>query len=260
MTYHYVIRSVDNNSIESFDSPQVDATAGPIAHMQAEEGITSGGWIESNNLGFNGSGFFNFDTRNTYIEFINIGGHKGGEYMLVYRYALGSSNRTGSLIINAVPQSLTMRSTSVWTNYVLDSVRINLNRGFANTIRFASTGSDFGNLDEITVKPALPTNLDDFKASELFEMSGIFPNPLTDYTTIEYVIRESCTVTIRIFNILGQPVRTLVNDHHHQGLYNLIWDARDDSGAAVPDGIYFCRISVNNQFSNIEKLIFAGTH
>src|SRR4030042_403822 len=188
--------------------------------MQAEEGITSGGWIESNNLGFNGSGFFNFDTRNTYIEFINIGGHKGGEYMLVYRYALGSSNRTGSLIINAVPQSLTMRSTSVWTNYVLDSVRINLNRGFANTIRFASTGSDFGNLDEITVKPALPTNLDDFKASELFEMSGIFPNPLTDYTTIEYVIRESCTVTIRIFNILGQPVRTLVNDHHPMHHHN----------------------------------------
>ncbi len=254
-TYYYIIRSVDDNSNESFDSPEVHAAAGPVTHMQAEEGITSGGWIESNNLGFNGTGFFNFDTRNTYIEFRYIGGNEGGPYNLVYRYALGNTDRTGSLIINDASRSHTMRSTSVWTNYVLDSVMINLNSGFTNTIRFASTGSDFGNLDEITVKPALPTMLDDDMIAGLFKFSRIFPNPLSDYTTIEYAINESSVVFIQIFNTLGQRVRTLANAIHLQGIYQVMWDTRNDAGAKVPSGIYFCRISISNEFSSAQKLM-----
>jgi hypothetical protein len=254
-THYYVIRSVDNNSVESFDSPQIAAAAGPVTHMQAEEGITSGGWIESNNLGFNGTGFFNFDTRDTYIEFINIGGNEGGPYMLVYRYALGSSNRTGALSINGVSRSLTMFSTQVWTTYVLDSVRVELKSGFTNTIRFASTGADFGNLDEITVKPALPTRLENFEVSEQLDITGIYPNPLTDYTTIEYLINEPCEVTIQILNILGQPVKTLVNGNRYEGMHEVVWNAQDESGKKLPGGIYFCRFLINNEFSAIQRLM-----
>jgi len=255
VTYYYVIRSVDDKSTESFDSPEIQATAGPITHMQAEEGITFGGWIESNNLGFNGTGFYNFDTRDTYIEFSYIGGNEGGPYTLVYRYALGNTNRTGSLIINGVPRSHTMSSTSTWTNYVLDSVYIELNSGFTNTIRFASTGSDFGNLDEITVKPALPTDVDKFSTSGLSVMPRIFPNPLTDYTTIEYTINESCLVAVQILNILGQPVRMLVNESQSQGIYSVIWNGHNESGSKVPEGIYFCRIFMNNQLKTTQKLM-----
>ena len=57
-------------------------------------------------------------------------------------------------------QNLTMKSTGDWTTYVYDSVIISLNEDFTNTIRFATTGSDFGNLDEITVKPTTLSGID----------------------------------------------------------------------------------------------------
>ena len=255
VTYYYMVKSVDAGSVESFASPEVYATSGPVTYMQAEEGITSGGWIESNNLGFNGTGFYNFNTDNAYIDFINIGGNEGGEYMLVYRYALGNSNRTGLLSINDDARYLTMYNTGAWTTYVFDSVRIDLNAGFTNTIRFESTGSDFGNLDEITVKPALPTGLSEQLTTDKIEIYGNYPNPFSDYTIIKYDLNEQCDLSIQVINMLGQPVRTLLKNSQTKGTYSVLWNGCNDVGVKVPEGVYFYRISVNNQFSAIKKMM-----
>ena len=98
--YYFMVTSVDNNSIESFFSDEIAVTPGPVTYLQENEGIVSGGSIDNNNLGYNGTGFYNFATSNSTIDFIHIGGNLGGNYMLVYRYALGNTNRTGSLVIN----------------------------------------------------------------------------------------------------------------------------------------------------------------
>jgi rhamnogalacturonan endolyase len=256
--YYYVVTSVDDKAIESFHSDEVSSAAGPVTYLQEDAGIVSGGSIDNNNLGFNGNGFYNFASNSSYIDFINIGGHTGGNYMLVYRYALGNTNRTGSLIVNNVSQNLTMKNTASWTTYLYDSVLISLNSDFTNTIRFASTGSDFGNLDEITVKPSTLSNVFDRPAKEPAEFSGIYPNPFSDQTRIKYYINEPYAVTVQILNITGQPVRTLVNAMHEPGSYEITWDASDVSGKRVPEGIYFCRLVINNKGYDIQKLILIG--
>jgi hypothetical protein len=258
ITYYYAVTSVDNKAVESFYSAEVASTAGPVTCLQENEGIVSGGSLENNNPGFNGTGFYNFDSNSSYVDFINIGGHLGGNYMLKYRYALGNTDRTGSLSINGVSENLTMKNTAAWTTYVYDSVVITLNADFTNTIRFASTGSDFGNLDEITVTPATLSGVNDRLSTELTAVPGIYPNPFSDKTRIEYNINEPCAVMIQILNLIGQPVRTLVNATNEPGGYEIIWDARDASGEKVPEGIYFCRLMINNGNFYIKKMIMTG--
>lgn len=253
-TYYYVVTSVDDRSIESFYSDEVAAAAGPVTYLQEDEGIISGGSIDNNNPGFNGKGFYNF-AGTSYIEFINIGGNNGGNYMLVYRYALGNNPRTGALVVNGASQSLTMKNTGAFTTYIYDSVLITLNSDFTNTIRFASTGSDFGNLDEIIVKPTSMSGIYDNMQPELTRLAGNFPNPFSEWTNIKYYVNEPSLINIQIINIWGQPVRTLVNTFHTPGVNIINWDTTDDTGNKVSDGIYFCRLIINNKPVDIKKLI-----
>jgi len=81
-----------------------------------------------------------------------------------------------------------------------------------------------------------------------------FPNPFNPSTTIEYGIPEAGNVSIKIYNIIGQEVRSLVNNKQEAGAYNIIWDGKDNWGTYVASGVYFYKITVN-KYQNIQKLI-----
>lgn len=124
---------------------------GSGSKLEAEDAqYGSGVQIQSNGNNHSGSGYANFPSNNGYVQFNNISS-SGGNQTLTYRYALGSGNRTGKLIVNGNPQNLTMNGTGSWTTYQSTTVTINLNNSSNNTIRFESSGSDFGNLDYIEI-------------------------------------------------------------------------------------------------------------
>jgi len=68
------------------------------------------------------------------------------------------------------------------------------------------------------------------------------PNPSAAGTTIEYSIPLAGRVTVRIYNIIGQPVRTLFRGELPAGRHRAEWDGRSDSGRTLNSGLYFCRI------------------
>ena len=73
-----------------------------------------------------------------------------------------------------------------------------------------------------------------------------YPNPFNPATTIEYSIppeMENVYVTLEIYNVLGQLIRTLVRDYHTSGFYSVEWDARDDHTMTVPSGVYIYRLN-----------------
>lgn len=78
-----------------------------------------------------------------------------------------------------------------------------------------------------------------------FELIGAYPNPFNPSTTIVYTLDKSMGVTLRIYNVLGNPVRTLVDHVQRPGLYRIVWDGKDDKGALLPGGVYFCRLSTS---------------
>ena len=69
-----------------------------------------------------------------------------------------------------------------------------------------------------------------------------FPNPFNASTQIAYRLATPGLVRLEIYNVLGQPVRTLVNQFQPAGFYQVPWDARDQRGAAVAAGVYLTRL------------------
>ncbi len=82
---------------------------------------------------------------------------------------------------------------------------------------------------------------DDGGQPDGFRIVQNYPNPFNPSTTIEYLIPTRSRVVIEIFNVLGQKVRTLVNETKSAGSYRVEWSGSDDSGNSVPTGIYLYR-------------------
>jgi len=87
-------------------------------------------------------------------------------------------------------------------------------------------------------------------------LSQNYPNPFNSNTAISYQlsgIRPHYT-TFKVYNILGQEVRTLVDAQKEAGSYRVCWDGTDDRGKSVASGIYFYRIKAG-EYSQIRKMV-----
>ena len=69
-----------------------------------------------------------------------------------------------------------------------------------------------------------------------------FPNPFNSRTLIPYRLATPGAVRLEIYNLLGQPIRTLVDQYQDAGFYKVHWDARDRRGALVSAGMYLVRL------------------
>ncbi len=67
------------------------------------------------------------------------------------------------------------------------------------------------------------------------------PNPFNPETSISYGLPTATKVSIRVYNIMGQLVRTLVDDYQAAGTHEVVWNGTTDSGSKVASGIYFYR-------------------
>lgn len=130
--------------------PAIDAM--PRTYQAENATLAGGAASETVNTGFNGSGYVNSGLNGATITFSGVEGNGGGAKSLSIRYALGATApRTGKLTVNGVVTSITFPVTGSWTTWQTLTANITLNAGAANTIQFASTGADLGNIDEITV-------------------------------------------------------------------------------------------------------------
>jgi Ca-activated chloride channel family protein len=81
-----------------------------------------------------------------------------------------------------------------------------------------------------------------------FELLGNYPNPFNPFTTIQLRVNTNFSglLDIRIYNILGQIVRTLHLQIRGSGIYNIAWDGLNDNGVSLSSGIYFYGIELQN--------------
>jgi hypothetical protein len=80
-----------------------------------------------------------------------------------------------------------------------------------------------------------------------FELMQNYPNPFNPSTTITYSLTNSQQVKITIYDILGNTIRTLVNEFKEQGSHDVEWDGTNDSGVRQATGVYFYRMNANSQ-------------
>jgi hypothetical protein len=89
---------------------------------------------------------------------------------------------------------------------------------------------------------------------DAFELSQNYPNPFNPETEISYVLPNACQVELSVYNLLGQKVKTLVDEFQSAGLKNVKWDGKDENGANVASGVYFYKIKAR-EFTETKKMI-----
>lgn len=87
----------------------------------------------------------------------------------------------------------------------------------------------------------------------VYSLAQNFPNPFNPTTTIEYSIPTTGNVSLVIYNIAGQKVRTLVNGTQSASFYKVVWDGKNDNGMSVATGTYFYKL-VSGNYSKIVKM------
>ena len=86
-------------------------------------------------------------------------------------------------------------------------------------------------------------------------LSQNYPNPFNPTTTIAYNMIEAGEVTIEVFNIKGQKVKTLVNEHMTAGNQSVTWDGKDTNNKSVSSGIYFYKMKSGNYVSTKKMIL-----
>lgn len=79
------------------------------------------------------------------------------------------------------------------------------------------------------------------------ELRASFPNPASSESRIGYSLPSTGPASLRMFDVTGRVVRTLVDGKVRAGLHDAIWDGRDDRGQSLPAGAYFCELNVGGK-------------
>jgi hypothetical protein len=87
-----------------------------------------------------------------------------------------------------------------------------------------------------------------------YELMQNAPNPSQQSTMINYQLAKPEQVSLKVYNTLGQVVKTLVNESQNPGPHSVKWDNRDETGREVTAGIYFYRLA-SGEFSSTKKMV-----
>ena len=140
-------------------------------------------------------------------------------------------------------------------------------------------GYSFGRNKTISFRTKIITSVDNIYLTDSFELFPAYPNPFNPTTTIKYSVPQSsvmlnlfqhqsnseipkqalpagrqvrddnANITLKIYNVLGKEIKTLVNHHHAPGSYEVTFDASD-----LPSGIYYCQLMAGD-FRDTKKMI-----
>jgi len=83
----------------------------------------------------------------------------------------------------------------------------------------------------------------DILKPELFQS---YPNPFNASATIEYLLKQSSNVELRVFNVLGQEIKTLVNKFEPSGQKSVTWNGKDNDGVEISSGVYFYSLKIGD--------------
>ncbi len=105
----------------------------------------------------------------------------------------------------------------------------------------------------------LPINITSVREEEgavpkVFALFQNYPNPFNPYTQIKFSVANRTKVGLSVYNILGQRVKTLLDEEMEAGNYVATWDGKDEKGYDVSSGIYFYKLNTK-EFTQTKKML-----
>ncbi len=125
-----------------------------------------------------------------------------------------------------------------------DSAMANPNRVFLRVLEWSGESSELAVKDVVLITP------------DQFKLNQNYPNPFNPTTTIEYTLPIASTISLTVYNMLGQEVVKLVNNENKPaGSYSVQWNGLDRNGVKVSSGTYFYTLKFGN-FSKTKQMTF----
>lgn len=122
----------------------------------------------------------------------------------------------------------------------------------------AGSGSNWVHLDHVVLaNGGWPTGIDDNNGTQPdgFVLKQNYPNPFNPTTTISYDLNKNAEVSLKVFNLAGQEVKTLVNENQSAGSKQVTWDGRDNNGRQVASGIYLYQLQAGTQMQTKKMVL-----
>ncbi|HEY3294784.1 MAG TPA: T9SS type A sorting domain-containing protein [bacterium] len=91
-------------------------------------------------------------------------------------------------------------------------------------------------------------------APSSFDLAQNYPNPFNPTTQIEFSVPVQAEIRIKVYNIMGQAVRTLVQGTYPAGIHKITWDGKSDAGISVGSGVYIYRME-GQKFTQVKKML-----
>lgn len=114
----------------------------------------------------------------------------------------------------------------------------------------------FGRLDSMSTSPATGVEqADDMQVPAQFELFQNYPNPFNPQTTIRFRLKASLEVTLEVYNIQGQLVRSLIAGKLSAGSHSVVWGGRDEQTKLVPSGLYITRMQAGEFVQHSKMLL-----
>jgi len=86
------------------------------------------------------------------------------------------------------------------------------------------------------------------------KLTGAFPNPFNPFVTLRYYLNQPGNLTMKIYDVSGELVRTTLREQQLAGYHETLWDGRNESGMAMASGVYIARIESENMF-DMRKIV-----
>ncbi len=168
---------------------------------------------------------------------------------------------------NDFGQDVEQRVTPGGTENFWDSSLANIDSdgdGFTNGVELQDpngtwTSGSIGNFSLVTnpgnanSKPN-PTSVENEIVPLKYQLYNNYPNPFNPSTNIAFEIAQPEFVSLKVFNINGELIRTVVNENLPAGRFENVWDGKDESGNQVSSGIYLYRLTAG-KFDKSARMI-----
>jgi len=114
-----------------------------------------------------------------------------------------------------------------------------------------------GDVNFVLSSPAV-LSVDDAVTPDRFALDQNYPNPFNPTTTIGFTMPAAGTVTLKVYNLIGQEVTTLLNGQISAGAHQAFWNGMDASGRSMASGLYFYRLQAHAgglDFTQMRKMV-----
>jgi hypothetical protein len=159
----------------------------------------------------------------------------------------GGGDPRGAVIINSQTNGAGSTARTIWQSYSFHLMRDDIPSVTLDRVCFMQQALIFlGNTPGLpTAAKALP---------QVYSLGQNYPNPFNPTTKITFALPKAGNMTLTVYNVAGQRVKTLYSGQREAGYGSLVWDGSNDAGRKVTSGVYFYKLTANN-FSAQKKMV-----